>query len=54
MLRNAFINALQPSIDYDINIASVNAAKSEEKNIFQKIFGGKSEEDKKGNEKNKK
>jgi hypothetical protein len=41
VLRNAFISALLPSLDYDINIASVNEAMPEKKNIFQKVFSGK-------------
>jgi hypothetical protein len=44
ILRNAFINALEPSIDYDINLAAVEKAEPEKKkNVFQKIFGGKKE-----------
>jgi len=39
ILRNAFIQALMPSIDNEININSVNSVKPEDKrNIFQKIF----------------
>ena len=39
VLRNAFIQALMPSIDNEININSVNSIKPEDKrNIFQKIF----------------
>ena len=57
MLRNAFIQALQPSIDNKINIASVNKPKEENKTLFQKIFGGdddhKEEDMKKGNDKKK-
>jgi hypothetical protein len=45
VLRNAFINALQPSIDYDINIATVEKAEPEKKNLIQKIFGGKSKDE---------
>jgi len=47
VLRNAFIQALVPSIDNEININSVKSVKSEDKrNIFQKIFspGKKTEE----------
>src|SRR4029079_15618429 len=40
MLRNAFIQALQPSIDYQININSVyNAPEEEKKGFFNKLFG---------------
>jgi hypothetical protein len=39
VLRNAFIQALMPSIDNEININSINSVKPEDhKNIFQKIF----------------
>jgi len=39
VLRNAFIQALMPSIDNEININSVNSVKPEDhKTIFQKIF----------------
>src|SRR5690606_22414816 len=50
MLKNAFINALQPSIDNEINIQAVESAEPEKKNILEKIFGGndkKSEKDEK-------
>jgi len=40
MLRNAFIQALQPSIDYEINLNSVsNPPKEEKKGFFNKLFG---------------
>ena len=39
ILRNAFIQALMPSVDNEINISSVSSKKSEnKKNILQKIF----------------
>jgi len=39
VLRNAFIQALMPSIDNEINIKSVNAVKPKDhRTIFQKIF----------------
>jgi len=49
VLQNAFIQALMPSIDNEININSVNSAKPEDKkNILQKIFSSdKTKEDKK-------
>jgi len=49
VLRNAFIQALIPSIDNEININSVNSAKPEDKkNILQKIFSSdKKKEDEK-------
>ena len=56
MLRNAFVQALQPSIDNKINIATVNNPKEEKKNFIQKIFGGnddpKDEDMKKDEKKN--
>jgi len=48
VLRNAFIQALLPSVDNQISINSVDAKKEEDhKNIFQKIFGKKDDKDKK-------
>lgn len=48
VLENAFVQAIQPSIDNEINIATVDAAKSEEKkNFVEKIFGKKDKEEKK-------
>jgi hypothetical protein len=50
VLRNAFIQALVPRIDYEININSVKTVKPEDKrNFLQKIFspGKKKEDDKK-------
>jgi len=49
VLRNAFIQALYPSLDYQISIGSVEATKPEEKKGFlEKIFGGdKDKSDKK-------
>ena len=41
VLRNAFISAMQPSIDQEINIASVDNPKYEKKTFLQKIFGKK-------------
>jgi hypothetical protein len=39
VLRNAFIQALVPRIDYEININSVKTVKPEDKrNFLQKIF----------------
>ena len=47
LLRNAFIQALQPSIDAEINIGSVDKEVVEEKKgFFKKIFGGKDKEKK--------
>jgi hypothetical protein len=41
ILQNAFIQAIQPSIDHEINIASVDNPKEEKKTLLQKIFGKK-------------
>jgi len=48
VLRNAFIQALMPSIDNEINISSVSSKKPDDKkNILQKIFSSdKKKEDK--------
>jgi hypothetical protein len=45
VLENAFIQALQPSIDNEINIASVDNKKDEKKTLLQKVFGKKDEPD---------
>jgi hypothetical protein len=48
VLHNAFIQALYPALDYQINIASVEASEPEEKKGFlEKIFGGDKEKRKK-------
>lgn len=47
ILKNAFIQAIQPSIDNQINIASVDAKNEEKKTFLQKVFGGKKDKDKK-------
>ena len=39
ILQNAFIQALQPSIDDQINIASVDTKKEKKKTFLQRIFG---------------
>ncbi len=55
LLRNAFIHALMPSIDNQINLNSLNADPGEHKTLMQKIFGGGKDKDKKDkNEKDKK
>lgn len=46
VIQNAFINALQPSIDNEINIGSVEKEKKEKKTFLQKIFGKKDDEEK--------
>lgn len=51
VLQNAFIQALQPSIDQEISIATVGNAKDEKKNILEKVFGGKDKKDDKKKDK---
>jgi hypothetical protein len=46
LLRNAFIHALMPSIDNQINISSLNTHKDDHKGLFHKIFGGKDKDKK--------
>ena len=47
VLRNAFIQALLPSVDNEINLKSVNTEKPDEKkNLFQRIFKSKKDETK--------
>ncbi len=41
ILRNAFVRALQPAIDNQINLASVDKATKEKKTFLQKVFGKK-------------
>ena len=42
VLRNAFIQALLPSIDNEISLKSVDSKKPEDKrNLFQRIFKSK-------------
>lgn len=50
LLRNAFVVALRPSIDNEININSVKNAKPDKRNFMQKIF---SPDKKKGGKENK-
>jgi hypothetical protein len=48
ILRNAFIEALKPSIDNEINIGSVNEVQEEKKKgFFEKIFNGDKKDKKK-------
>lgn len=46
---NAFIQALIPAIDNEINLSSINEKTGEDKNFFQKLFSKKEEKDKKKN-----
>ena len=45
VLQNAFIQAIQPSIDDEINITSIGAEKNEKKNILEKVFGSKDDKE---------
>ena len=47
LLKNAFIQALMPSVDNQINLNSVNTDNSDHKTLFQKIFGGGKKDNKK-------
>jgi hypothetical protein len=47
VLQNAFIQALQPSIDNEISIGSVTAPKQEKKTFLQKIFSSDKKDKKK-------
>jgi hypothetical protein len=52
MIQNAFIRALQPSIDQEINIAVIDSGKPEKKNFLEKVFGKKDDDkDKKEDDK---
>ncbi|HYG19298.1 MAG TPA: DUF748 domain-containing protein [Ohtaekwangia sp.] len=53
VLQNAFIQAIQPSIDNEINIASVDTGKKEKKTFLEKIFSGKEDKDADGKKDNK-
>ncbi|MEO6316663.1 MAG: DUF748 domain-containing protein [Chitinophagaceae bacterium] len=45
VLRNAFIQALMPSVDNQININSVDeASKKDDRNLLQRVFGKKEKE----------
>lgn len=45
-LRNAFIKALPPSLDNEINITTVgNQAREEKKGLFRKVFGKKDKQE---------
>lgn len=46
ILKNAFIRAIQPSIDQEINIQTVDQATTEKKTFLQKVFGKKDKADK--------
>jgi hypothetical protein len=50
VLRNAFVYALKPSIDNDVNIGKVEEVDTK-KTFLQKIFGSDKEDDKKDDSK---
>ena len=54
VLQNAFIQAIQPSIDSEINIASVETPKPEKKTFFEKLFGSKDSDKKEKDKKDQK
>ena len=54
VLQNAFIQAIQPSIDSEINIASVGTPKPEKKTFFEKLFGSKDSDKKEKDKKDQK
>lgn len=54
VLENAFISALQPSIDQQITLGTVDQQQEEKKGFLEKIFRGKDEKDKKKEDKDKK
>lgn len=53
VLRNAFIQALLPSVDNEINIRSVGKKEKEDKNLIERIFSPGKKDDKAGNKKQK-
>jgi hypothetical protein len=46
VLQNAFIRALQPAIDQEINITTVDAGQDKKENLLEKIFGKKDDKKK--------
>lgn len=54
ILQNAFIQAIQPSIDSEISIASVDSPKQEKKTFLQKIFSKDKDKHEKKEKKDKK
>lgn len=47
ILENAFINALQPAIDQQISLGTVDQQQEKKKNILEKVFGSKDDKEKK-------
>jgi hypothetical protein len=55
ILQNAFIQALQPSIDQQISLATVDKQQEKKKGFLEKVFGKKNaDDDKKEDKKDKK
>ena len=50
ILQNAFIQAIQPSIDNEISIGSVDAKEEEKETLLEKVFGGDEEKKEKKEE----
>lgn len=48
VLQNAFVRAIQPTIDNEINLATVGDEKKEDKGFLEKVFGGKDDKDEEG------
>jgi hypothetical protein len=54
ILRNAFIKALEPSLDNDVNLATVSEKNEEKKQgLFDRLFNGKDDKKKKDRKKDK-
>jgi hypothetical protein len=51
LLENAFIRAIQPSLDNDVNIASVDPQPEKKKTFLEKVFGKKDDNDDKKKDK---
>lgn len=51
LLRNAFIQALQPAIDHEVNIGTVNAADAEKQGFLKRLFNPSDEKKKEKEEK---
>ena len=54
VLQNAFIRAIQPSIDQEINLAAVDTESDKKKNLLERVFGGKDKDEKEKDKKDKK
>jgi hypothetical protein len=44
VLQNAFIRAIQPSIDNEVNLASIRNGKDEKKSLIEKVLGDKDDD----------